>query len=139
MRRYVVDWSKAPASPKDAVGLLYPPPLIEIRSHFEQLGFDVEVLLQSHSHKEPTAAKAIGFYWNWPTYPELQRWGNCVLRVHIGIYCVGDNPYAVPHLEPDALLAPREHMDMVRKKNDIRGQAAVEVLQTMVENLAVCL
>lgn len=98
----------------------------------EAANFDTDVVLQSHSHREPTAAKAIGMPLNFP-YGDFARWGNhVVLRIHVGVYSLGEKKIIVPHVEPCPRWSPLEHMDMVKRKNEVKGEEAVAVLEWLI-------
>ena len=102
-----------------------------VKAEYERRCFDTSVILQSHTHEEPTCAKAIGFPFNFPRRESLSRWGGyVVLRLHIGLYRDASGYIvSIPHLEPDPAYCPLEHLDMFTKEDAIEGVEAVSFLK----------
>ena len=130
-RGYRISWESAPPfwSSDLTLGILFSQSTIwSIKEILESANFDTDVVLQSHSHREPTAAKAIGMPLNFP-YGDFARWGDrVVLRIHVGVYSLGEKKIVVPHVEPCPRWSPLEHMVMVKRKDEVKGREAVEVL-----------
>lgn len=95
--------------------------------------FDTDVILQSHEHEEPTASFPIGFPWNWREYPELAKWGACILRLHIGIYKFINEYTFLPHIEPDPRYDPILHLKMFQNSDAIFGEPAIKILKYFLE------
>ena len=92
-------------------------------------GWDTEVVLQSPSHNGPTTAMQIGFPFNFSPFTELfSRWGRfVVLRLHADIVRTKGRLVSWPHLEPDPKYELEKHIQIFLAKNEIRGEAVVQV------------
>ncbi len=106
--------------------------LKQVRNLYQKQCFDVSVILQSRSHRNPTVAKACGMPVNWPLFKrEFGRWGETVLRVHVDILTNSKGYVSVPHVEPDPRWDPYGHMCMVMRRDSAIGPEALEVLKTL--------
>jgi hypothetical protein len=94
-------------------------------------GWNTNVTLEDRSHKGPTTAIVIGRSKDWPSLSEeLSRWGKgVILRLHVDIFQSLGKLVSYPHVEPDPETNPKEHLDMWRKKNEIRGVIAVRIFR----------
>jgi hypothetical protein len=52
-----------------------------------------------------------------------------ILRLHVDICRLHGKLVSQPHVEPDPEYNPKEHWDMYRKKNEIRGAVALQILR----------
>jgi hypothetical protein len=100
-----------------------------LRENYQHNGWDTEVVLQSPSHDGPTTAKPIGFPFNFvPFARDFSRWGpSVVLRLHVDIVRNYGKLVSWPHLEPDPRYEPEKHVEMYLAKNEIRGEAVIDV------------
>jgi len=98
--------------------------------HYASVGWNPYVILQDVTHQGPTAAHAIG-YPNLYSDDELElaRWGdNVVLRVHTDVCWLEGKLISIPHVEPDPVFNPMEHIAMYENHDEIRGPLAVKLL-----------
>ncbi len=100
-----------------------------LKKSYQDQGWNTDVLLQSPSHKGPTAARPIGFPFNFITFaPPLSRWGNViVLRLHVDIIYYKEQLASWPHIEPDPKYEPEKHLEMYLASNEIRGEPVVNI------------
>jgi hypothetical protein len=100
-----------------------------LKASYHDNGWDTEVVLQSPSHDGPTAAKAIGFPFNFVPFTQVfSRWGaSVVLRLHVDIVRNKGKLASWPHLEPDPRYEPEKHIEMYLAKNEIRGEPVISV------------
>jgi hypothetical protein len=103
--------------------------LPDIRKRYEALGWDTTVILQNPTHKGPTAAKPIGFPYNFPEHRvPLSRWGGqVVLRLHVDLCRYYGKIVSWPHAEPDAKYEPEKHWEMFLAKNELRGPTVLSI------------
>jgi hypothetical protein len=100
-----------------------------LKRTYDGQGWDTEVVLQSPSHDGPTAAKPIGFPFNFNPFTQLfSRWGAIVvLRLHVDIVRNKGKLASWPHLEPDPKYELEKHIEMYLAKNEIRGEPVLAV------------
>ena len=103
--------------------------LPDIKKAYEAQGWDVTVILQSPTHIGPTAAKPIGFPYNFPEQRVLlSRWGNqVVLRLHVDLYRYYGRIVSWPHAEPDPKYEPEKHWEMFLANNELRGPMVTSI------------
>jgi hypothetical protein len=64
------------------------------------------------------------------SFGELSKWGeNVILRLHVDVCMFNGKLASQPHVEADPEYTAKEHLDMWRKKNEIRGSLAVQIFQ----------
>ena len=102
-----------------------------LRKQYVSEGWNTNVTFEDVSHKGPTTAIAIGSSKDWPSLSEvLSRWGKeTILRLHVDIFQSYGKLVSYPHVEPDPETNPKQHLDMWRKKNEIRGTTAVRIFR----------
>jgi hypothetical protein len=102
-----------------------------LRKQYLSQGWNTAVIMQDATHDGPTTAMAIGYPKEWPNAAsELSKWGdNVILRLHVDVCTLQGKLVSQPHVEPDPEYNAKEHLDMWRKKNEIRGSLAVQILQ----------
>ena len=102
-----------------------------LRKQYVSEGWKTNVVLQGTSHKGPTTSIAIGHPKEWPDQSrELSRWGtDVILRLHVDICRIQGKLASCPHIEPDPEYNLKEHLDMYRKSNEIRGPIALQILR----------
>jgi len=100
-----------------------------LKTSYNRKGWDTEVVLQSPSHDGPTAAKPIGFPFNFVPFTQVfSRWGpSVVLRLHVDIVRNKGKLASWPHLEPDPKYELEKHIQMYLAKNEIRGEPVISV------------
>ena len=105
-----------------------------LHKFYNRIGFDTDVLTQSHAHEEPTAARPIGFPFNFE-YEDFYRWGErAILRLHVSFYYMGKYAVAVPHVEPDPMYNPLEHITMYQSGDAVMGIEATKTLRHFTED-----
>jgi hypothetical protein len=105
--------------------------LPDLRGHYESLGWNTLVLLQDVTHEGPSAAHRAGFAALYPQdQTELARWGDdAILRLHIDVYWYEGMLVSAPHVEPDPVTNPAEHLAMYENHDEIRGSLAVNLFK----------
>jgi hypothetical protein len=126
-------WSSAPErsnlNPEDLF-IHHDSSLPSLHFHYASVGWTTYVILQDVTHQGPTTAHPVGFPNLYPEDQiELARWGdNVVLRVHTDVCWFQAKLTSIPHVEPDPVFNPREHLAMYENHDEIRGPLAVKLL-----------
>jgi hypothetical protein len=134
IRHWWIRWDRVPEKPNvNAADVLLHDvtnPFL-LRKQYLSQGWNTTVILQDATHDGPTTAMAIGYPKEWPNaLGELSKWGeNVILRLHVDICMFQHKLVSQPHVEPDPEYNTKEHLDMWRKKDEIRGSLAVQILQ----------
>jgi hypothetical protein len=102
-----------------------------LRRQYMSEGWNTYVVLQDITHKGPTTAIAIGYPKEWASQSsQLSRWGaDVILRLHVDICRINGKLASYPHVEPDPEYNPKEHLEMYQKKNEIRGDLALQIFR----------
>jgi len=134
VRHWWIRWDRVPEKPNvNTVDVLLHDvtnPFL-LRKQYLSQGWNTTVILQDVTHDGPTTAMAIGYPKEWPNaLGELSKWGeNVILRLHVDVCMFQGKLVGQPHVEPDPEYNAKEHLDMWRKKDEIRGSLAVQILQ----------
>ena len=103
--------------------------LPDVKKTYETQGWDTTVILQSPTHIGPTAAKPIGFPYNFPEYRvPLSRWSDrVVLRLHVDLCRYYGKVVSWAHLEPDPEYDPEKHWETFLANNELRGPMTLSI------------
>jgi len=106
----------------------------DLKALYEQNGFETRMILQDPTgHRGTTVACPIGFPFNLPFhYTELKRFNRWICRVHVDISRSDKGFISVPHIEPDPVFHPFDHLwDTYINKRVVRGVEAVKALNAL--------
>lgn len=103
--------------------------LPDVEKAYETQGWDTTLIVQSPTHVGPTAAKPIGFPYNFPHHRvPLSRWSDqVVLRLHVDVCRYYGKIVSWPHLEPDPKYEPEKHWEMFIANNELRGPMTLDI------------
>jgi hypothetical protein len=140
IRRFWIRWNSVPEKTdlKDTDildhGNMRSPFLL--RKQYMSQGWETYVILQDATHNGPTTAIAIGSPEEWAdASSDLSKWGkDVILRLHVDVCSFQGKLVSQPHVEPDPEYNAKEHLYMYRKKDEIRGAVAVQLLRAFFQS-----
>lgn len=105
----------------------------DVLNLYRDSGFDTDIILQNWlTHTGPSAACPIGFPTSFPgglEVPELRKFRRWVCRVHVDIKSDKGDLVSIPHIEPDPVFHPAEHLRF--QGQEVYGKSAVSILKAM--------